>query len=99
MATGEDQPQPVVLNALVVPRCGVLSSRVDGFSDIVQRVEPGTPAHAVDSFEATGRDQPCPGIDGHALPRPLFQCGSKGFMQCLLGEVEVAEQADQGGED
>ena len=53
----------------------------------------------VDRLEAAGRDEPGARIGGHAVARPLLERGGEGVVQRLLGEVEVAEQADQGGED
>jgi hypothetical protein len=33
------------------------------------------------------------------LARPALGCGGEGFLSGLLGEVEVAEEADQARED
>ena len=38
-------------------------------------------------------------IGRHALLRPLFQRGPDGVVQRVFGEVEVAEQPDEGRED
>ena len=38
------------------------------------------------------------GLAGHAVARPLLERGRERVVQRLLGEVEVAEQADQRGE-
>ena len=99
MAAGEDQPQSVIFDALVVPRDGVFGGRFEGFGIIVQRVEPGTASQSVDGLETAGRNEPRAGIRGHPIPRPLLHRCSKGIVQRFLGEVEVAEQAYQGGED
>ena len=64
-----------------------------------RRVEPGAPAHAVDRLEAPGRDEPRARIRGHAVARPALDGRGERVVQRLLGEVEVAEQADQRGED
>ena len=53
----------------------------------------------VDRLEAAGRDEPRARIVGHAVARPLLDRRREGVVQRLLGEVEVAEQADQRGED
>ena len=99
MAAGENQPQPVVLDVLAVELCGIIGEGVDLLGDIVERVEPGAPADAVDGLEAAGRNQPRPRIGGHAIARPLLERGAESVVQRLFGEVEVAEQADQRGED
>ena len=62
-------------------------------------IEARAPADAVDRLEAAGRHEPGPRIGGHAVARPLLERGAEGVVQRLLGEVEVAEQADQRGED
>ncbi len=100
MAAGEDQPQPVVLDPLVLPRRGILGLGVEPRGELRLRgVEAGAAADAVDGLEAAGRNQPRPGVGGHAIPRPLLERRREGIVQRVLGEVEVAEHADEGGED
>ena len=71
---GEDQPQPVVLASFLFPPRAVTGVGVESFGKLRQRrVEAGAPAHAVDGLEASGRDEPRPGIGGHAIPRPPLQ--------------------------
>src|SRR3989449_10364787 len=71
MATGEDQPQPVVRDALVVASGDVTRVRVESLRELRQgRVEPGAPAEAVDGFEPARRNEPRPGIGGQGIPRP-----------------------------
>src|SRR6266853_1171064 len=98
MATGKDQPQAVVPEALIFRRLGVI-----GASDLLlgerfqQGVKSGAPPQAVNTFEPPGRNKPGSGIGGHALLWPLLECFSEGIMQRVLGEIEVAEQTDQRG--
>ena len=40
-----------------------------------------------------------PGLRGHAVARPAVGRDREGLLRGLLGEVEVAEEADQGSED
>ncbi len=98
VAAGEDQPQPVVLDALSFPRRGAIDGG-DRLGDIVQRLETRSSANTVDRLETSGRYEPRMGIGGHTIPRPLLHRRPEGIMQRLLGEVEVAEQADQSGKD
>ena len=78
VAAGEDQPQPVVLDALVVPFFLVLGVVVDLLGERRQRgVEPGAPPDAVDGLEPAGRDQPGARDWRHAIARPLSQRGAK----------------------
>ena len=84
----------------LVPRRGVVRVGVEPLGELPQRrVEPGAPAQAVDGLEAAGRDEPRAGIGGHAVARPLLDGGREGLVKRLLGQIEVAEEADQGGED
>ena len=60
-----------------------------------RRVESGAPADVVDGLEAADRDEPCSRIGWHAIPCPLFDCDGKRIVQCLLGNLKIAQQADQ----
>jgi hypothetical protein len=73
---------------LEVPRDLVLLAR-----------EEGAAAHAVDGLVARGGDEPARGVAGHALLGPLLERRRYGFLQGLLRGVEVAEEADQRGQD
>ena len=100
MAAGEDQPQPVVLEALVVALGGVTCRVGEPLRELGLRpVEPRPSAHRVDGLEAAGRDEPRPGLLGDSFLRPALHRRREGVVERLLGEVEVAEEADQGGED
>ena len=100
MAAGEDQPELVVLHVPLVPLGGVLRGGVDPLRVVLrQPLEPGAAAQGVDRLEAAGRDQPRTGVGRHAFARPLLQRRRKGLVQSVLREIEVAQQADQGGED
>jgi hypothetical protein len=54
---------------------------------------------AVDRPVPGGGDQPRIGIGGLALARPALGGDRKGVRRGLLGEVEVAEEADQRRKD
>ena len=100
MAAGEDQPKPVVLDALIVQRGDVPGVGVESLGDVCLRsVEPGSPPHRVNCLETSRRDEPRPGIGGHAFLLPLLQRRPEGIVQRIFGEVEVAEKADQGRQD
>jgi hypothetical protein len=91
MAAGEDQSQPVVLDALIAPlrritRCGVGALRESG-----QRcIEPRAPPHGVDGLETPSRNEPRSRIVGHAFLWPLIERSRESIVQRLLGEIEVA---------
>ena len=100
MAAGEDQPQPVVLDAVLVRLERVARVSIELLRDLRERrIESGTAAQGVDRLEPTGRNQPGAGIRGHAIPGPALDRGGERVVQSLLGEVEIAEQADQRGQD
>ena len=101
MAAGEDQAQPVVFDAFVVHASAIVAcQRTSRSVDIVrQRLESGAPAHCIDGLEPAGRNEPGARIGGHAIARPLLQRRPERVVQRLFGEIEVAEQADQRGED
>ena len=69
----------------------------------IARVVPGLEARAaadaVDGLEAPGRHQPGARVGRDAARRPLLERGAKAVVQRLLGQVEVAQQAHQRGED
>ena len=100
MAAGEDQPEPVVLDGLIVPPHRVTRFGVESLGENRLRcIEPVAPPHAVDGLETAGRNEPRSGISGRSIARPLLHRRDVGIVQRVLGEVEVAKQADQGGED
>ena len=52
-------------------------------------------AQTVDRLVAGDPRDPRPGVVRNALPRPALERDDEGFLNRLLGEVEVAEDADQ----
>ena len=96
MAAGEDEAQPVVLEALVVLVGGPAAAPVRRLAE--QAVEPGTSPEPIDRLEAAGRDEPGAGLAA-CRPGASSTAATEGVLENLLGEVEVAQQADQGGQD
>jgi hypothetical protein len=56
-------------------------------------------ADAIDRAVARGRDQPARRVRRDPVSRPALRRDREGVLRGLLGEVEVAEEADEGGED
>jgi hypothetical protein len=56
-------------------------------------------ADAVDGPVARRGDQPARRVVGRTIARPPRGGNGEGVLGGLLGEVEVAEEADQGSED
>ena len=99
MATGEDQAQPVVFDALRIRQGRGIDSRDVGVvTPLIELVETLAAADAVDRFESSGRYEPGARICRHSVARPLFERRPEGVMQRLFGHVEVAEKPDQRGE-
>lgn len=88
------RPRAVALAGLVIPAVAGSLGQI-GY----RRAEPGTPPDSVDALEAAGGNEPGPRIGRHAVARPLLQRRTKGIVQRFLGQIEVAEQADQRGEN
>jgi hypothetical protein len=100
MAAREDQSQPVIFNGFPIgPGIGIDDRDVRVDTCVLERVEPGAPAQAVDRLEASRRDEPRTRVGGHAFARPLFERGSEGILQRLFRRVEIPEQAYERRED
>src|SRR6185437_6559612 len=56
-------------------------------------------ADAVDRPVAAGGHQPCPRVGRHPVARPALGGDREGVLRGLLGEVEVAEEANEGRQD
>jgi hypothetical protein len=97
MAAGEDQLEPLILDHDVC--LGVIHGRARGLELSSLDRERSLPANAVDRPVAGGDRQPGARIGRSSLARPaLGRCGEC-LLGGLLGEVEVAEEADQRRED
>ena len=93
MAAGEDELEPLVGERRRAHR--VLLHR----EQARLRRERAIAADPVDGAVPRGRDQPGDGIGGLAVARPALGGDRERVLGGFLGEVEVAEEADQRGED
>src|SRR5579862_4786307 len=100
MTTGEDQPQPVVRDAFVVPRPRVdrLLSQPPLELD-ERRVESRPMPQAVDGLESPGRYQPRPWASGDPVVRPLFHRRRERILHRFFGAIGIAQEIDERGED
>jgi hypothetical protein len=95
MTAGEDELEPLVGKAGLVHRL---------LRALGRRQQPGLgrqgaiPADAVHRPVPRRDEQPRPGVARHAVAGPPGRGDGKGLLSGLLGDVEVAEEADQGGE-
>jgi len=99
MAAGEDQPQPVVLDVLVFRPSASLALasiwRTSSSCEASKRARRRMPSIALKRPAETSQ----PRIGRQPIARPLLDCCRKGRVHRLLGDIEIAEQADQRGED
>jgi hypothetical protein len=96
VAAGEDE-----LEALVRDQ-GLIHVVLHGLRRVEQpqlrRVGAVAP-DAVDRPVARGGHEPAAWVGGRPVPGPALRGRGEGLLGGLLGEVEVAEEADQVGED
>jgi hypothetical protein len=59
---------------------------------------PRLAAQAVDGSIAGSRRDPAAGVGRQAVACPRTQGYGERLLDCILGEVDVAERADQGGD-
>ena len=97
VAAGEDQAQAVVAAPAPTSSAGIVTRRA--------AARPGVPVVAgglapdpVDRAVAGRRDDPPGRVRRHAALRPALERDGEGVLDRLLGEVDVAEEADQGGD-
>ncbi len=96
MAAGEDELEPLVGDGCVVH--GVLH----GFGYVQQPGLGGERAVAADPVDRPvpgGRQKPRAGVLGRTCSWPPLGGGRERLLRGFLGEVEVAEEADQRGDD
>src|SRR5437762_7306136 len=93
MAAGEDQLEPLAANSLVLQFVhGCLRHLELAFL----LLKPALPTDAIDGPVSSGRDQPSDRVVRCPVSRPALGGRGKSFLCGLLGELEVAEEADQG---
>ena len=97
VAAGEDQLEAFVAEASVV--LGLVLHGSSALEQLRLRGERALAPDPVDRAVARGRDQPPGGARRHAFARPALGGDRERLLGGLLGEVEVAEEADQRGED
>ena len=96
MAAGEHQLQALVRK---LERVDVVLNGLPRLEQAGLVGERAVAADAIDRAIARGRDQPRARIVGGAVAWPALGGDRERLLRGFLGEVEVAEEADQGGED
>ncbi|MHC2316297.1 hypothetical protein ACVIHC_003343 [Bradyrhizobium diazoefficiens] len=97
MAAGEDQPQHVVVERRrrLVGRLRVELELMH--ERLLLAAEHGLPPDAINRLVAADIDEPGARIIGHLARRPAFERDREGILECVLGEIEIADEADQRG--
>jgi len=100
VTAGEDEPEAIVLDALVVQ----LERRTDAVAKPVghlghRRIEARPAAQRVDRLETAGGHQPGPGIPGNSVRRPVLHGRRERLLERLFRQIEVTQEANEGGED
>jgi len=98
MATGEDQPQPLVRHArgdrFLHGRL-VLGRRRELRELRCARTQGAFASQPVDRAVTRDGEDPRRGVARHAVARPAFGCRRERVLDALLGEVPVADGADE----
>ena len=98
VARGEDQPEEVVADDL---RVGIVPPIQGGEAPVggaLLVVSLGVPAEPVDRLVPGDRGDPGAGLVGDPGPRPLLERDHERILHRVLGAIEVAEDAGEGGE-
>jgi hypothetical protein len=103
MAAREDEAKPVVRDARLVIHQAV--SRLRGREFCLDRdlateqlglvAQASVPAQPIECAIASGRRDPCRGVPWDAADRPRVERTDEGILNSLLGEVEIAQDADE----
>src|SRR5665213_1717504 len=99
MTAGEDQAQTVVGDR----GHGVILQRIFGAQRAFEQdralrllAAGALAAQPVDRGVARRRQYPCRGASGETVARPALERGYIGFLQRILGEIDIAQDAGQG---
>jgi hypothetical protein len=97
VAAGEDELEPLVGEGRLLVH-GVLH-RLGHLEQAGLRGQRAVAADPVDGAVARRRDQPCGRVGRRAVARPALGGDRERLLRGFLGEVEVAEEADERSED
>jgi hypothetical protein len=96
VAAGEDQLESLVTHCRLVDliaHCPLALKEADFLR------ERSLAANPVDRAVASSREQPRRGVLGHPISRPPLGRDRERLLRSFLGEIEVAEEADERGKD
>ena len=99
MTAGEDELESLVRKWGRVHRVLRRLGHLGHFEQAGLRGQRAIAADAIDGAVARRRHQPGARVGGSPVARPARRGDREGLLRGFLGEVEVAEEADQGRED
>src|SRR5579875_2410250 len=101
MAAGEDQPQAVVRDAVILQSvAGILLFALLESENLVETTgEARIAAHPIDRLVPRRADNPRARVARRSFARPLFERGGEGLLRHVFGKLEIADQSDQRGQD
>ncbi len=96
MTASEDQPKPVIFDGFILPLRRVGGHGLDRLG---RGVQSSSASQDIDGLVAAGRNEPGSRVRGHAVCRPFLEGRAECVLHRVFGELKVAEQSDQRGED
>ena len=100
MAARKDQPQPFILEHGFFRHVGdLLGQRVQACQFVALRFQQSAPPQQIHRFVSSRRNQPCTRVRGRTGFRPSRQRRRERLLHRVLGEIQIAEKADQRGEN
>src|SRR5439155_25897441 len=96
VAAREQQLQPLVRDRALI---GVALHDASLLEQASLLREPAAAANAIDGAVARGRDQPRSRVGREPRLAPALGGDREGLLRGFLGEIEVAEEANQRGQD
>ena len=98
MAAGEEQPQAVVGDRghVGLGGCGVGRGQRDELPQLVPVA--AVAPQAIDRAVACGGQDPGTGVVGQPVAGPALNGLYEGFLNRVLGQVDIAEDANEGGD-
>src|SRR5439155_14677131 len=101
MTAGKNQAQPIILKAVLFIGPFRRTSLPFEISHelVLRRIKSRPSTQSINGSESGRRNQPWPRVIGYSTTGPRAQRSRKGFVHRLLGQIKIAEQADQSCQD
>src|SRR6185295_1410866 len=104
MTTRKNQSQPIVLKAILFIGTFGTDRRTQlrfemSCELVLRRIKFRPSTQSINGFESGSRNQPWSWCAGYPTRRPQAERSRKGFVHRLLGQIKIAEQADQSRQD